>query len=99
MKVNNVYGKINELEADLNEHDLVIKTLEPLDKQRKCFRLIGGVLVERTVEEVLPAVKQHQQSLQQVGKYSLLGRLQHPATGDRVACKAGCCAAKGGFGV
>lgn len=66
MRLNNIHGKINELEAELSEHDLVIKTLEPLDKERKCFRLIGGVLVERTVEEVLPAVQQHRQSLLQV---------------------------------
>lgn len=65
-RLNNIQGKINELEAELTEHDLVIKTLEPLDKNRKCFRLIGGVLVERTVEEVLPAVQQHRQSLMQV---------------------------------
>ncbi len=65
-RLNNIQGKINELEAELTEHDLVIKTLEPLDKNRKCFRLVGGVLVERTVEEVLPAVQQHRQSLIQV---------------------------------
>lgn len=27
------------------------------DQGRKCFRLIGGVLVERTVQEVLPALQ------------------------------------------
>jgi prefoldin subunit 2 len=27
-----------------------------LEPKRKCFRLVGGVLVERTIEEVLPAV-------------------------------------------
>lgn len=35
-------------------HSLVLKTLEPLLKthpNRKCYRLIGGVLVERTVVE------------------------------------------------
>lgn len=41
--------------AEAAEHDLVIKQLEPMDKSRKCFRLIGDVLVERTVAETLPA--------------------------------------------
>ena len=32
----------------------VIETLKTVDQDRKCFRLIGGVLCERTVKEVLP---------------------------------------------
>ena len=27
-----------------------------MDADRKCFRMVGGVLVERTVKEVLPAL-------------------------------------------
>lgn len=34
----------------------MIEAIDKLDHQRKCFRLVGGVLVERTVGEVLPAV-------------------------------------------
>jgi len=41
--------------AEAAEHDLVIKQLEPMDKARKCYRLIGDVMVERTVAETLPA--------------------------------------------
>lgn len=37
------------------EHDLVLKQLEPMDKSRRCYRMIGDVLVERTVAETLPA--------------------------------------------
>jgi hypothetical protein len=39
---------------------LVLGTLEEAlaeDPNRKCFRLIGGVLTERTVKEVVPALK------------------------------------------
>lgn len=39
---------------------LVLKTLDDAlesEPDRKCFRLIGGVLVERTVKEVAPQVK------------------------------------------
>lgn len=32
----------------------MIETLNSADPERKCFRLIGGVLCERTVKEVLP---------------------------------------------
>lgn len=42
------------------------ETLEPLPADRKCFRLINGVLVERTVKEVLPALKTNSDGLKQV---------------------------------
>ena len=38
---------------------VVMQTLEPLAADRRCYRMIGGVLVERTVGDVLPAVKQN----------------------------------------
>jgi len=52
--------KISELERDAEEHKLVIETLEEAkskDPQRKCFRMIDSVLVERTVADVLPGLK------------------------------------------
>ena len=42
---------------------LVEETLEPLDPDRRAFRLVGGVLVERTVKEVLPTVKEHRNNV------------------------------------
>ena len=44
----------------------MLKTLEPVDDSRTCFRLIGGVLVERTVAEVRPAVKANSENLRLV---------------------------------
>jgi len=35
---------------------LVIEALKEVDGDRKCFRMVGGVLVERTVRDVLPAM-------------------------------------------
>lgn len=49
-------AKVNSLDLDKTEHQLVIDVLQPLPAERKCFRMIGNVVVERTVEEVLPAV-------------------------------------------
>lgn len=44
----------------------MLETLEPLSGDRKCFRLINGVLVERTVKDVVPALKTNQEGLKKV---------------------------------
>uniref|UniRef100_A0A7S0LDD9 Prefoldin subunit 2 n=1 Tax=Coccolithus braarudii TaxID=221442 RepID=A0A7S0LDD9_9EUKA len=55
--------KINQLELDANEHKLVCEAIRPLDPGRKCFRMIGGVIVERTVAEVVPSVQQNMEQI------------------------------------
>lgn len=52
--------------ANLIHSRLVLETLEPLSEDRKCFRLINGVLVERTVKDVVPALKTNQVGLKKV---------------------------------
>lgn len=54
---------MTELSADSTEHEMVIAALQPMDPGRKCFRLIGDVLVERTVGETLPAVEKTRANL------------------------------------
>lgn len=55
--------RLMELEMEQEEHTVVIAALEPLDGTRRCHRLIGGILVERTVAEVLPALRRNQSSV------------------------------------
>lgn len=48
---------------------LVLGTLQPLVKtepDRKCYRLIGGVLVERTVKDVAPALETNYSGIKEV---------------------------------
>jgi len=45
---------------------LVEETLIPLDQNRRAFRLVGGILVERTVAEVLPSVTTNRENLDQM---------------------------------
>ncbi|KAJ3584939.1 hypothetical protein NHX12_013662 [Muraenolepis orangiensis] len=59
-------SKASECEMDNNEHCLVIETLKEVDPSRKCFRLVGGVLVERTVKEVLPALENSKEQFSKV---------------------------------
>ncbi|KAK7431096.1 Cochaperone prefoldin complex subunit [Neonectria magnoliae] len=58
--------KIGDIEQEAEEHKLVLETLGPLSGDRKCFRLINGVLVERTVKDVVPALKTNQDGLRKV---------------------------------
>ncbi|GKV43221.1 hypothetical protein SLEP1_g50537 [Rubroshorea leprosula] len=65
-ELNQIYSKITELEMEVSEHSLVINAIQPLDPTRRCYRMIGGVLVERTIKEVLPAVQRNKDGLEEV---------------------------------
>ncbi|XP_064899254.1 prefoldin subunit 2 [Columba livia] len=56
-------SKAAELELELNEHSLVIETLREVDPTRRCYRMVGGILVERTVKEVLPALEANKEQI------------------------------------
>ncbi|KAH8602564.1 Prefoldin beta-like protein [Bisporella sp. PMI_857] len=58
--------KIGDVEQEAEEHKLVLETLQPLPADRKCFRMINGVLVERTVKDVIPALKTNSEGLKKV---------------------------------
>lgn len=48
---------------------LVLGTLQPLTKtepERACYRLIGGVLVQRTVKDVVPALETNYGGIKEV---------------------------------
>lgn len=55
-EVQTMGDKINELEIDRDEHQQVIAALEPLPPTRRCWRRIGGVLVESDVASILPTL-------------------------------------------
>ncbi|KAL0639621.1 Cochaperone prefoldin complex subunit [Maublancomyces gigas] len=59
-------SKIGEVEQEAEEHKLVLETLDPVPKDRKCFRMINRILVERTVADVIPALKTNAEGLKSV---------------------------------
>mmetsp|Transcript_3940 Transcript_3940/g.8919 ORF Transcript_3940/g.8919 Transcript_3940/m.8919 type:complete len:139 (-) Transcript_3940:148-564(-) len=90
--------KINQLELDANEHKLVCEALQPLDAGRKCFRMIGGVIVERTVSEVMPAVELNMSQITETMK-KLTDQLKtQQAAADEFAAKHRLNIARGGGG-
>ena len=59
-------SKLTELDSDKTEHQLVLRAITPLPRDRKCYRSIGGVLVERTVGEVQPAVEKNVKGIEEL---------------------------------
>ena len=46
------FQKSIELEEELREHNLVANTLTDVNGERRCWRMIGGVLVEKNAETI-----------------------------------------------
>ncbi|KAG2382928.1 hypothetical protein C9374_004895 [Naegleria lovaniensis] len=65
---NNIAGTVAKLELEIRDHSSVLTALRELDGDRKCYRLIGGVLAERTVKEVVPAVESNMENLENTVK-------------------------------
>ncbi|CAB61459.1 Prefoldin beta-like protein [Schizosaccharomyces pombe] len=63
-RLQQIAQKIVDLETDADEHKLVMDTLNSMDNNRRCFRMIHGVLVERTVGTVVPILKTTQEGIQ-----------------------------------
>lgn len=58
-----IAGMVLERQGDLDEHMLVLKTLKNCQEDRKAWRLVGDVLVERTVLSVLPEIERNRENL------------------------------------
>ncbi|KAL1585797.1 hypothetical protein WHR41_04984 [Cladosporium halotolerans] len=62
----NIASQIGNVEQEVDEHKLVLETLTPLPASRKCFRMVNGVLVERTVGDVLPQLQSNAENMNKV---------------------------------
>lgn len=77
--VDQLWSRLTELDLERQEHTLVLQTLAPLAPERRCFRLIGGVLVERTVGDVAPALSRTKEQLDEASAclLSVIERASH----------------------
>lgn len=50
--------KILEIEDEKKEHDLVLDTMKDLEETRKCWRLVNGVLFEKSKAEIVPEIEE-----------------------------------------
>ena len=49
--------KLMEIEDERKENELVLESISKLEDSRKCWRLINGVLMEKTKVEVVPEMR------------------------------------------
>lgn len=47
--------------------------MKEVDEARRCYRMVGGVLVERTVKEVLPALENNKEQVSRSPPVEALG--------------------------
>ena len=50
-------GKLLEIEDESKENELVLESISKLEDSRKCWRLVNGVLMEKTKVEVVPEMR------------------------------------------
>lgn len=50
-------GKLMEIEDERKENELVLESISQLEDTRKCWRLVNGVLMEKTKVEVVPEMR------------------------------------------
>ena len=54
-----IFRTTMDLEDEKRENNLVIESIKNLDSSRKAWRLVGGVLVERNLGEVMTSLKEN----------------------------------------
>ena len=65
---NQLARQLADMDSTMKEHKLVLETLQKVEPTRKCFRLVNGVMVERTASEIIPAIKKSIEQIEQVMK-------------------------------
>ncbi|CAD8174876.1 unnamed protein product [Paramecium octaurelia] len=57
-----------EIENEKKEHILVLDAIKNIDSKRRCWRMIGGVLVERQLDDVQKSLKENLELLEKNGQ-------------------------------
>lgn len=70
--LNNELGQLQDKEVqfqvDLQQHQRVLETIKEYDPNRKCYRLVGEVLIQSTVAETRPLLEQQESNLKELVK-------------------------------
>ena len=55
-----------EICEDKREYELVTEAIKPLQQDRKCWRMVGGILIEKTVKLVQPELASQLENMMKV---------------------------------
>ncbi|CAD7950524.1 unnamed protein product [Amoebophrya sp. A120] len=55
-EIGQMIQKIADLDQEKREHELVLVAMKGVPDDRRCCRMVGGILAERTVKDVRPQV-------------------------------------------
>ena len=63
-----IMQKLIEIGEEKREHQLVLETLSAVEDDKKCWRLINGVLVEKTKKELVPDLETNIENMESLWK-------------------------------
>eukprot|EP00178_Gracilaria_changii_P001835 TRINITY_DN1258_c0_g1_i1.p2 TRINITY_DN1258_c0_g1~~TRINITY_DN1258_c0_g1_i1.p2 ORF type:complete len:126 (+),score=34.48 TRINITY_DN1258_c0_g1_i1:170-547(+) len=61
------YAKLAQVNADRNEHELVISQLTQLAGDTRCWHQVGAVLAEKKVAQLIPVLQHTAHKLEEAG--------------------------------
>ena len=67
-EVQALVSRLMEVDDERKEHQLVLESISKLEDDRKCWRLVHGVMFEKTKAEVVPELEGMIANLLQVAK-------------------------------
>ncbi|XP_049848708.1 prefoldin subunit 2-like [Schistocerca gregaria] len=61
-------NELYKIESQSSEYNIALGAIEKLPPERRCFRLVGQTLVEHSVKEVIPVIKERRKELLEMQK-------------------------------
>lgn len=65
-EITGLINKLSEMDGEKKEHDLVLAAMAKVPPSRRCCRMVGGVVAERTVGQTIPAVRDNRDRIMTV---------------------------------
>ena len=67
-ELNQLQDREVQFQVDLQQHQRVLETIKSYDPNRKCYRLVGEILVQSTIAETKPLLENQEANLKELVK-------------------------------